>query len=101
MQSLAHYEKALKPVEQDSDSDAWSASDSEEERDTKHPVPQKRMSTGGSARSAVAEELAQRLRATSLTSQDSPPPRPPRPTAAEIPPAKPPRPTAPKLNMRL
>jgi LAS seventeen-binding protein 5 len=101
VQSLAHYEKALKPVEQDSDSDAASFSDSEEERKTKRPVPQKRMSTGGSGRSAVAAELAQRLRATSLTSQDSPPPKPPRPTSMEIPPPKPPRPAPPKLSMRL
>jgi hypothetical protein len=97
VQSLAHYEKALKPVEQDSDSDAWSVSDSEEEeggRAGRVVTTQKRMSTGGSSgRSAVAEDLAQRLRATSL-SQEVPPPKPPRPVAVaeEGPPVKPPRP---------
>jgi len=101
VQSLAHYEKALKPVEQDSDSDAWSVSDSEEEegqrRVGREVVTQKRMSTGGSSgRSAIAEDLAQRLRATSL-SQEAPPPKPPRPVAVEeeAPPAKPPRPRVP------
>ena len=89
VQSLSHYERALKPVEQDSDSDAWSVSDSEDER-PKNVRPQKQMSTGGSGKS-VAEDLAQRLRATSL-SKESPPPKPPRPTAVESPPAKPPRP---------
>ena len=103
MQSLAHYEKAMKPVEQDSDSDAWSVSDSEEEtggegRPAKKVTvgPQKRMSTGGSSgRSAIAEDLAQRLRATSL-SQEAPPPKPPRPVVDdESPPVKPPRPRVP------
>ena len=100
VQSLAHYEKALKPVEQDSDSDAWSASDSDEDGPKQKKVPQqKRMSTGGSARSPIAEDLAQRLRATSL-SQDSPPPKPPRPVM-EKPPVKPPRPAPPSSNARL
>src|SRR5271156_2761279 len=36
VQSLAHYEKALKPVEQDSDSDAWSVSDSDGEGEGNH-----------------------------------------------------------------
>ena len=113
VQSLAHYERALKPVEQDSDSDAWGVSDSEEEEE-EHAggeemmmgrrtmqsgmgVPQKRMSTGGSSgRSAIAEDLAQRLRATSLGSQDVPPPKPPRPLVEEeSPPTKPPRPRVP------
>jgi LAS seventeen-binding protein 5 len=100
VQSLAHYEKALKPVEQDSDSDAWSASDSDEDGPKQKNVPrQKRMSTGGSAKSPIAEDLAQRLRATSL-SQDSPPPKPPRPVM-ERPPVKPPRPPPPSSNARL
>ena len=88
VQALGHYEQALKPVEQDSDSDAWIVSDSGEEG--KHPKVQKRMSTGGSGRSAIAEDLAHRLRATSLASQ-SPPPKPPRPVV-EVPPPRPPRP---------
>ena len=101
VQSLAHYERALKPVEQDSDSDAWNVSDSDEERKQKPVSPQARMSTGGSGR-RVAEDLAQRLRATGL-SQETPPPKPPRPVASpprpprqivENPPPKPPRPTA-------
>jgi LAS seventeen-binding protein 5 len=87
VQALAHYERASKPIEQDSDSDAWSASDSED--DGSKVRPQKRMSTGGS--SSVAEDLASRLRATSL-SKEVPPPKPPRPAAVESPPAKPPRP---------
>ena len=119
MQSLAHYEQALKPVEQDSDSDAWGVSDSEEE-EKEHAggeemmmrrqmmqsgmgAPRKRMSTGGSlGRSAIAEDLGQRLRATSLGSQDVPPPKPPRPVVEEESlPTKPlrprvPLPTAPK-----
>jgi hypothetical protein len=86
---LAHYERALKPVEQDSDSDAWSVSS--EDDGSRNVRAQRKMSTGGSGKS-VAEDLAQRLRATSL-SKESPPPRPPRPTAVESPPAKPPRPT--------
>ena len=100
VQSLAHYEKALKPVEQDSDSDAWSVSDSDEGAPKQKRVSQKRkMSTGGSGKNAIAEDLAQRLRGTSL-SQDSPPPKPPRPVM-EIPPAKPPRPAPPSMNARL
>jgi LAS seventeen-binding protein 5 len=90
VQSLARYEAALKPIEQDSDSDAWSVSDSDEEHPKRTVSPQKKMSTGGSGRSTVAEDLAQRLRAASL-SQEKPPPKPPRPVV-EIPPAKPPRP---------
>ena len=93
MQSLAHYERACKPVEQDSDSDTWSASDSDEEK-TKEPKVQKSMSTGSSGRRPIAEDLAQRLRATSISkSSEQPPPKPPRPVV-EIPPAKPPRPQA-------
>ena len=90
VQSLAHYERALKPVEQDSDSDAWSVSDSDNEG-SRNVRAQRQMSTGGSGKS-VAEDLAQRLRATSL-SKESPPPKPPRPAAVESPPPKPPRPT--------
>ena len=107
VQSLEHYEKALKPVEQDSDSDASSVSDSEEERgrgpQQQGIQQQKRMSTGGSGRSPIAEDLAQRLRATSLSSstQESPPPKPPRPVMEESPPVKPPRPTLPSMNIRL
>jgi LAS seventeen-binding protein 5 len=89
VQSLSHYERALKPVEQDSDSDAWSVSDSDDET-RRAPRPQKQMSTGGSGKS-VAEDLAQRLRQTSLSQRESPPPKPPRPTM-ESPPPKPPRP---------
>jgi LAS seventeen-binding protein 5 len=99
MQALAHYEKAMKSVDQDSDSDAFNASNSDEERATKPVVTQKRMSTGGSGRNAIAEDLAQRLRATSLT-QESPPPKPPRPIV-ESPPAKPPRPMRSSLMARL
>lgn len=87
VQALSHYERASKPIEQDSDSDAWSASDSDGEGSK--VGPQKRTSTGGS--SSIAEDLASRLRATSL-SKEVPPPRPPRPVAVESPPAKPPRP---------
>lgn len=92
MQSLAHYERALKPIDQDSDSDALSVSDSDNESNVN---PQKRMSTGGSNRSKT-EDLAERLRATSISSPhmrvvESPPVKPPRPV--ESPPAKPPRPT--------
>ena len=92
IQALAQYEKAIKPIEQDSDSDAWSVSDSEDQG--RHaPKQQREMSTGGFGRN-VAEDLAQRLRQTSLSRQqrDSPPPKPPRPTV-ESPPPKPPRPT--------
>ena len=100
VQSLAHYEKALKPVEQDSDSDALSVSDSDQDAPKQKGVlKQKRMSTGGSGRSAIAEDLAQRLRSTSL-SQNSPPPKPPRPVM-ESPPAKPPRPAPASMNARL
>jgi LAS seventeen-binding protein 5 len=93
VQALSHYERALKPVEQDSDSDAWSVSDSDDEG-RRAPRTQRQMSTGGSGRS-VAEDLAQRLRQTSLSQsqrQEAPPPKPPRPTI-ESPPPKPPRPT--------
>jgi len=102
VQSLAHYEKSLKPVEQDSDSDAWSVSDSDEEgsKRKKGGSQQKRMSSGGSARSPVAEDLAQRLRRTSLTQDSPPPPKPPRPIM-ESPPAKPPRPGPLSMNARL
>ena len=91
----------MKPVEQDSDSDAWSVSDSDEEGSKRKSggSQQKRMSSGGSARSPVAEDLAQRLRGTNLT-HDSPPPKPPRPTT-ERPPAKPPRPVPLSMNVRL
>lgn len=113
VQALSRYETALKPVEEDSDSDAWSVSDSDEERKKKEsrsksmgnmssatsPIShQRQTSTGGSGRSAIAEDLAQRLRATSLSqqrsgSQEAPPPKPPRPTSqVEIPPPRPPRP---------
>lgn len=94
VQSLAHYERALKPIDQDSDSDALSVSDSDNESNIN---PQKRMSTGGSNRSKT-EDLAERLRATSISSPskstravESPPVKPPRPV--ESPPVKPPRPT--------
>lgn len=110
VQSLAQYERALKPVEQDSDSDAWNVSDSDEER--KKVRSQRQMSRGGSVRSATAEDLASRLRSTSL-SRETPPQKPPRPAAAppkrpgpvsESPPPKPPRPTfkeIPSANTRL
>ena len=100
VQSLAHYEKALKPVEQDSDSDTWSVSDSDGDSPKQKRVPrQKRMSTGGSGRNTVAKDLAEQLRTTSL-SQNLPPPKPPRPVK-ESPPAKPPRPPPPSMNARL
>ena len=90
VQSLAHYEKASKPVEQDSDSDAWSASDSDGEGKKKV----QKMNTGGSGRSSIAEDLAHRLRATSISkAPEKPPPKPPRPVK-EVPPARPPRPQA-------
>ena len=94
VQALSHYERALKPVEQDSDSDAWSVSDSDNEaRDA--PKSQRQMSTGGSGKS-VAEDLAQRLRQTSISQKEAPPPKPPRPTM-ESPPPKPPRPGIPPM----
>jgi LAS seventeen-binding protein 5 len=100
VQSLAHYEKALKPVEQDSDSDAWSVSDSDGDSPKQKRVPrQKKMSTGGSGRNTTAKDLAEQLRTTSL-SQNLPPPKPPRPVK-ESPPAKPPRPPPPTMNARL
>jgi hypothetical protein len=119
VQTLAHYEKALKPPERDSDSE-WSASDSEEEEKKKKVAPQRPVSTGGSIRSPVSpvtqtstgsstrsktEDLAARLRASSISGK-SPPPRPAKPIrlvdnpikpprpVVESPPAKPPRPTA-------
>ena len=94
IQSLARYEQALKPVEQDSDSDAWNVSDSDEEKAPRTTsTSQKRMSTGGSGRSSIAEDLARKLRATTL-SQETPPPKPPRPVQVdEMPPPRPPRPS--------
>jgi hypothetical protein len=98
VQSLGHYERALKPVEQDSDSDAWSVSDSDEE----HHHHRKQGGNSGVKRPtgrSKTEDLAERLRATSISNVplvkpvrpgSSPPTRPPRPV--EAPPARPPRP---------